>query len=186
MIRVTMRRAALRLLTVLIPVLVGAALPAAAEETPTKTRVTVRVLSQDAKWIGSSMGGARVTIRDADTGELLADGVTEGSTGDTTLLVQEPRGRFADLGSEGSAEYRAVLDLDRPTLVEIAARGPLAQLQSAVSATTTRWIVPGKHLTGSGSVVIELSGFVVDVLAPAAHSRQQEMEVEVLVNLTML
>lgn len=181
-----MRRDATALLLTLAPIVIGASPPAAAEATPTETRVTVRVLSQDAKWIGSSMGGARVTIRDADTGELLADGVTEGSTGDTELLVREPRGRFADLGSEGSAEYRAVLDLDRPTRLEIAAYGPLAQLQSAVSATTTRWIVPGKHLDGAGSVVIELSGFVVDVLAPAAHSRQGEMEVEVLVNLTML
>lgn len=156
--------------------------PAAAEE----TRVTVRVLSKDAKLIGSSMGGARVTIRDAGTGEILADGVTEGSTGDTTLLVVEPLERYADLGTEGAAAFETVLDLDRPTLVEVAAYGPLAQLQSAVSAGTTQWIVPGKHLTGSGSVVIELSGFVVDVLAPAVHSGGDAGRIHVRTVLTML
>lgn len=178
----TASRSLLAALALAATVLAGTALPAGAED----TTVTVRVLSRDAKWIGSSMGGARVTIRDADTGELLADGVTRGSTGDTGLLVEEPRARHADLGTEGAAAYEAVLDLDRPTRVEVTAHGPLAQLQSAVSASTTRWIVPGKHLTGPASVVIELAGFVVDVLAPAAHSRQQEREVEVLVNLTML
>ncbi len=156
--------------------------PAQAEE----TRVTVRVLSKDAKLIGSSMGGARVTIRDAATGELLADGVTEGSTGDTGLLVLEPRKRHADLGTEGAAGFEAVLDLDRPTLVEVTAHGPLAQLQSAVSAGTTQWVVPGKHLTGSGSVLIELSGFVVDVLAPAVHSSGSTGRIHVRTVLTML
>lgn len=158
------------------------AAPALAEE----TAVTVRVLSKDAKLIGSSMGGARVTIRDAATGELLASGVTAGSTGDTARLVQEPRTRGTDLGTEGAAAFETVLDLDAPTLVEITAHGPLAQLQSAVEASTTQWIVPGKPLTGSGSVVIELSGFAVDVLAPSAHSRLSDQEVEVRVNLVML
>lgn len=156
--------------------------PAQAEE----TRVTVRVLSKDAKLIGSSMGGARVTIRDADTGELLADGVTEGSTGDTGLLVVEPRPRYADLGTEGAAGFEAVLDLDRPTRVEVTAYGPLAQLQAAVSAGTTQWIVPGKHLTGPGSVLIELSGFVVDVLEPAVHSGGDTGRIHVRTVLTML
>lgn len=159
---------------------------AAAPAVATETQVTVRVLSQDAKLIGSSMGGVQVVLRDADTGELLAQGVTEGSTGDTELLMGTPRERHSDLGTEGAAAYRTTLDLDRPTLVEIAVMGPLAQRQSAVAATSTRWIAPGKDLTGSAAVVVELSGFVVDVLDPPAHSRQEDLEVEVRVNLTML
>ncbi|HEX6202874.1 MAG TPA: hypothetical protein VF100_07720, partial [Thermoanaerobaculia bacterium] len=70
-----------RWLRLLLPaLLVAAAAAAAAAE---ETAVTVRVLSRDAKFVGSSMGGARVTIRDAETGTLLAEGVTAGSTGDT-------------------------------------------------------------------------------------------------------
>lgn len=160
--------------------------PLAAEE----TTVTVRVLSRDAKFVGTSMGGARVTIRDAGTGELLVEGVTSGSTGDTGRLMSEARERGSGLATPGAAAFEATLDLDRPTLLEIAAYGPLAQLQSAVSASTTRWVVPGRGLDGGDGVVLELAGFVVDILAPAAHQvlqgPDQSQEVEVLVNLTML
>lgn len=158
------------------------AVPAFAEE----TAVTVRVLSRDAKLIGSSMGGARVTLRDAETGELLAEGVTAGSTGDTARLMATPRERGATLATPGAAAYDTTIDLDRPTLVEITAFGPLAQRQSAVSASTTRWVLPGKDLTGGDGVVLELAGFALDVLAPPAHSAVAGQEVEVLFNLVML
>jgi hypothetical protein len=161
---------------------VPAAAPGAAEETP----VTVRVLSMEAKFIGDSTGGARMTIRDADTGALLAEGVTEGSTGDTERLMRTPRERGATLATPGSAAYEAVLDLDRPTRVEITAYGPLAQLQSAVSASTTRWVLPGKGLAAGNGVLLELAGFALDVLAPPAHSIVDDQEVEVRVNLVML
>lgn len=160
--------------------------PLGAEE----TAVTVRVLSRDAKFIGTSMGGARVTIRNASTGELLAEGVTTGSTGDTGRLMTDARERGEGLATPGAAAFEATLDLDRPTLLEITAYGPLAQLQSAVSASTTRWGIPAKGLDGGDGVVLELAGFAVDVLAPAAHQVLQgpdpSQEVEVLVNLTML
>lgn len=159
-----------------------AAAPAVAEE----TAVTVRVLSRDAKFIGSSMGGARVTIRDAETGALLAEGVTEGSTGDTQRIMGTPRERGATIATPDAGAFTATFDLDRPTLVEIAAFGPLAQRQSAVAASTTRWLLPGKDLTAGDGVILELAGFAVDVLAPAAHSIVAGEEVEVLVNLVML
>lgn len=161
-----------------------AALPLPVEAA--ETAVTVRVLSRDAKFIGTSMGGARVTIRDADTGELLAEGTTSGSTGDTGRLMTAPRERGEGLATPGAAAYETTLDLHRPTLLEITAYGPLAQRQSAVSASTTRWAVPGKGLAGGDGVVLELAGFVVDVLAPPAHQVLEDQEVEVRVNLTML
>lgn len=160
----------------------AAAAPAAAEE----TAVTVRVLSRDAKFIGTSMGGARVTIRDAETGLLLAEGVTAGSTGDTERLMRAPRERGTELATPGAAVFEAALDLDRPTLLEITAHGPRAQLQSAVSASTTRWVLPGKGLAEGDGVVLELAGFALDVLAPPAHSVLADQEVEVRVNLVML
>ena len=52
------------------------------------TDITVRVRAKDAKFVGDTMGGARVTIRDAETGELLAKGVTTGTTGDTSLIMK--------------------------------------------------------------------------------------------------
>lgn len=52
-----------------------------------QTTVTVRVISQDAKFIGTGMGGIRVTLRNAETREILDRGLIEGSTGDTPSLM---------------------------------------------------------------------------------------------------
>jgi hypothetical protein len=45
------------------------------------TEIVVRVISKDSKFIGTSMGGMRITLRDAHTGELLATGIIVGGTG---------------------------------------------------------------------------------------------------------
>lgn len=157
--------------------------PAAAEE----TRIAVRVLSRDAKFIGSSMGGMRVTLADADTGEVLASGTIAGSTGDTGNLVVEPRQRGATLSTPGSAAFTASLDLAAPIRLKVTAVGPLGQRQAAGEVSVTQWVVPGKHLDGGDGVLLELPGFAVDVLAPANHARlgSTPQEVEVRANLTM-
>lgn len=132
------------------------------------TEITVRVLSKGAKFVGTSMGGARIAIRDADTGEVLATGVTEGSTGDTKKLVGA-RERGKPVSTDNSAKFTAVLDLDRPRLIEVTAIGPLAQRQSAVSVSSTQWVVPGKNVTGGDGWLLEMPGLVVDVLDPPTH-----------------
>jgi len=52
------------------------------------TAVDVRVISKGAKFVGTSMGGCEVVIRDAETGEILARGKTAGSTGDTDRIMR--------------------------------------------------------------------------------------------------
>lgn len=133
------------------------------------TDITVRVLSKDAKFVGSSMGGARVIVRDADTGKILAEGVTEGGTGDTGRIMHEDGGRRATLSSEGAAKFDATIDIEEPRLVEVEVFGPLAQRQSANRVTVTQWVVPGKDITGGDGWRVELPGYVVDVLDPPAH-----------------
>ena len=59
------------------------------------TTVMVRVIAHDAKIIGSGVGGARVTIRDAQTGYTLASGLQVGGTGDTRSIMITPRERGA-------------------------------------------------------------------------------------------
>lgn len=135
------------------------------------TDIVVRVLSKDAKFIGTSMGGMRITLRDADTGELLATGVTEGGTGDTGRLMHENAGRRALLSDPTAAKYQVTLDLKAPRLIEVEAYGPLAQRQSAQRVTSTQWVIPGRHISGGDGWVLELPGFVVDVLSPPAHVR---------------
>lgn len=143
--------------------------PATASAEPTD--IVVRVLSKDAKFIGTSMGGMRITLSDAETGELLATGLTEGGTGDTQRLMHEKGGRRAQLSDASAAKYQVTLDLDRPRLIQVEAYGPLAQRQSAQRVTASQWVVPGRGITGGDGWVLELPGFVVDVLSPPAHGR---------------
>lgn len=155
----------------LFPVLAAAALSASCIATASAepTDITVRVLSKDAKFVGTSMGGARVVVRDADTGEILASGVTSGGTGNTKLLMHENAGRRAKLSDASAAKFDATIDIDEPRHIEVEAFGPLGQRQSANRVSATQWVVPGAHLTGGDGWVLELPGFAVDVLSPPAH-----------------
>lgn len=63
----------------------------------------------------------------------------------------------------------AELEISRPTLLEIAAFGPLGGLQSAHRVTTTQWIVPGQTLDQGPGFVVEIPGLLVQVLEPATH-----------------
>jgi len=135
------------------------------------TQIDVRVISKGAKFVGSSMGGVLVTLRDADTGELLAQGVTRGGTGDTARIMKDARGRHDPVATEGAAVFRATLDLEAPRAIEVSAFGPLSQRQAANRASSTMWVVPGKHVTGGDGWLLELPGFAVDVLDPPSHQK---------------
>jgi hypothetical protein len=158
------------LLGFLISVLAITAAPAVAEP----TEVAVRVLSRDAKFVGTSMGGVRITLRDRETDEVLARGLTTGGTGDTAKIMHEDRGRRATMADDSAAAYQTTLDLDRARLVEVEAYGPLAQPQAAHTVTSTQWVVPGRDLTGGDGWVLEMPGFVVDVETPSAHTKLSE------------
>lgn len=132
------------------------------------TTVVVRAISQDGKVIYDSVGGARITLRDAATGAVLAEGVQAGGSGDTDRIMRQPHARGADVyATEGAAKFEAVLRLRQPTRVEVTAEGPLAYPQATQRATKTLWLVPGEDVTGNG-VVLTLHGFIVEILAPDA------------------
>jgi hypothetical protein len=135
------------------------------------TQIEVRVISKGAKFVGTSMGGVAVTLRDADTGELLVQGVTAGGTGDTARIMQTEQRHHAPVSTADAAAFRATLDLAASRRIEVTALGPLAQRQAANSVSSTMWVVPGKHVKGGDGWLLELPGFAVDVLAPPAHQR---------------
>jgi hypothetical protein len=54
------------------------ALIAATSALANPTDITVRVKAKDGKFLGTHVGGALITIKDAQTGELLAKGLTMG------------------------------------------------------------------------------------------------------------
>lgn len=171
-------------LTIVLAIVVLAPRVASAEPTD----ITVRVLSKDAKFVGSSMGGARVVLRDVDTGEVLAEGITTGGTGDTDLIMHTDRGRRATLSTEDAAKFTATIDIDEPRLIEVEAFGPLGQRQGANRVSATQWVVPGEDITGGDGWLIELPGYVVDVLAPPAHLRlpAEMRKVELRANVALM
>ena len=162
----------------------AAPVPAQAEPTD----ITVRVISRDAKFIGTSMGGVAITIRDARSGTIFARGVTQGGTGDTAKIMHKDGGRRARLADASAAKFETTLDLDAPRLIEVEAYGPLAQPQAAHRVTASQWMVPGADLSGGDGWVLEMPGFVVDVLAPSAHVRlpADTEEVELAANVVMM
>lgn len=134
------------------------------------TDVSVRIISKGAKFVGTGMGGVQVILRDAATGEILADGVTHGGTGDTARIMTEGLTRKDVRWTPGAAQFTARLDIDEPVKVRVEATGPLAQPQAAITVTSEQWVVPGHPVTGGDAWLLELPGFAVDILSPAAHS----------------
>ena len=153
-------------------VVVGAVLASAvscASAYAEPTEVVVHAISRDAKFIGDSMGGVRIILRDAMSGEILAEGLTRGGTGDTKRLTETAKRREA-LATPDAAAFRATIEIDQPRLVQLEAHGPLGQPQSAITVTSQQWILPGKHIREGNGWMVEMPGFVVDILDPAAAS----------------
>lgn len=127
-----------------------------------KTTVVVRALAKDAKFIGSSMGGALITIRNAKTNEVLAKGRTKGSTGNTDKLVRTPKKRYEKISTNGSAKFTAKIELEKPVYVTVSATSTYRKEQE-VTSSTQLWLIPGNDITGDG-IILELPGFVVDII----------------------
>ena len=151
-----------------LPALILAGLPVAAAAEPTD--LVIRVISEGGKFVGTSMGGAEIIVRDVRSGEVLVHGRTAGSTGDTARSMKGgPRG--TPLADETAAAFRTTIDIDEPRLVEVEAYGPLAQPQAAVRVTSQRWVLPGRGAMQGDGWLLELPGLVVDLVEPAAHQR---------------
>lgn len=151
-----------------------------------QTEVMIRAHSKDAKFIGSSIGGAKIIVRNTATGEILAEGMTEGSTGDTEKIMKKPHRRGQSLTDEKTAGFLAKLDIDKPTFVTVEVIAPFHKKQARVTSSTQLWVLPGKNITGDG-LVLEVPGFVVDILSPQTHERiSSDKEIEIKGNVVMM
>ncbi|HEX5766260.1 MAG TPA: hypothetical protein VFY27_11875 [Woeseiaceae bacterium] len=125
------------------------------------TDITIRVVARGAMYVGDLVEGAQVTLTDAGSGEVLAQGVTEGAAGDPERIMEAARKRGAPMSAPGDAQFSATIDIDEPRYLQVTAFGPLQRRESATRTTMTQWVVPGKHLTGGDGWVLELAGFFV-------------------------
>lgn len=136
-------------------------------EAPEVTTILIRAISRDAKIIGSGVGGARITVLNRDTGEILSSGIQLGGTGDTTAIIDTPHPRDGTIyDTAGAAAYLATILLDHPMHVTIEAKGPLDYPQVEGRASKTMLLVPGKDVRGEG-ILLEIHGFIVEILEPA-------------------
>ena len=133
-----------------------------------QTKLMVRAKAKDAKFIGSSIGGAHVMIKDATTDRILAEGMTTGSTGNTDLIMKTPKERHGVQSDLDTAGFLATLDLEDPVFVTVEAFAPFHRKNAMTKASTQLWLIPGKDILGDG-IVLEFPGFVVDILAPNTH-----------------
>jgi len=152
----------------------------------TATRVMVRVTANDAKIVGSGVGGANVTIRNAETGALLAEGVQGGGTGNTGLIMGSRERGATIYDTDGAGGFLAEIQLREPTWVEITAEGPLGTPEALRTATRTTLLIPGRDVLGDG-FILELLGFTVELTDPQmAQGIGGEIPIEVGARVTML
>jgi len=133
---------------------------------PKPTTILVRVVAHGAMVLGHEVGGARITITDLDTKQILATGIQQGEAGDQNQIMRTPHIMEEPLySSRPAAAFTTALEIRRPTLVEIAAEGPLAYPASLRRTTQTVLLIPGQDLTSDG-IVLHLYGYIVQIIHP--------------------
>jgi hypothetical protein len=60
--------------------------------------------------------------------------------------------------------------LERPTVVEVTAEGPLGSPQATERASKTLLLVPGEDVLGDG-IILEIHGFIVKTLSPLMDAK---------------
>lgn len=133
---------------------------------PMPTTILVRVVAHGSMVLGREVGGARITITDVASGQILASGLQQGETGDQNQIMRTPHLMNEPLySSRASAYFTTTLDLTHPTLVDISAEGPLAYPASSQRGSTRVWLIPGHDLTNDG-IVLALYGYIVQIQHP--------------------
>ncbi|MFO8145831.1 MAG: hypothetical protein ACQEQB_03195 [Bacteroidota bacterium] len=148
-----------------------------------ETFVMIRVKAKDAKFIGSSMGGSKIIVKEHTSGIILAEGYTSGSTGNTDRIMNDPISRDTQLSDDQTAGFMAKIIIEKPVFVTVSAYAPL---DNDVKSETQLWLIPGKDITGDG-LILEIPGFKIDVLTPQLHeSIGEDSEIEIRANIIMM
>ncbi|MGG7438332.1 hypothetical protein [Chryseobacterium arthrosphaerae] len=134
----------------------------------TETKVMIRAKARDAKFIGTSLGGAHIIVRNKLNGKILAEGNTTGSTGNTDLIMKTPKIRGNSIADEQTGGFIANIDIDEPTFVTVEVISPLNSRQAQATVTTELWLIPGKDILGEG-LILEIPGYIIDILKPRTH-----------------
>ncbi|MGA8855280.1 MAG: hypothetical protein WB492_13985, partial [Christiangramia sp.] len=84
------------------------------------------------------------------------------------------------------AGFKASLNIDSPKFISVEAYAPINKKQAQVMSSTQLWVIPGKDIAGDG-LILEIPGFVVDIVSPQTHERLASSEnIELKANIVMM
>ncbi len=132
------------------------------------TTLVVRARANDAKFIGTAVGGIAVAVKDFNTGKILADGMIAGGTGNTKLLMQKPLKRGEQIAGKKAASFTTTLDINKPVKLLIEISGPLSAGIDLHRESKTVWLIPGRNLDKNG-IIFNLYGLMVEPSSPVPH-----------------
>lgn len=148
-----------------------------------QTSVLVRVQAKGGKFLGPDAGYSQVTLKQADTGEVLAQGTASGGSGNLLAAFVPSATRAPVVTTQASgaqsllwlsampptipptAGFVAILDLDAPLLVSFTADALTDGAPNGHGVTETMWVTPGADLTAEPGMVLVIPGLIVKVLA---------------------
>jgi hypothetical protein len=168
--------------------LAGLVLVATSGASADPTDIVIRVVAKDAKFIGTETGGAQVILRDADTGVVLAQGLTSGATGNTPKIMNNSHARRDTLSDDTAAKFSTTIDIQRPRRITATVTGPMIMKDAAITASSTQWVLPGKSVSGGDGWVLELPGFAITLREPlptAIELRGGEIKISLKAKITM-
>jgi len=140
----------------------------------TETQVMIRAKAVDAKYIGTSVGGVKAVVEDAETGEILDQGWIRGGTGSTKTLITEPISRGQVVTDKNTAGFLAKIDISSPRLLRFKLIGPYGYRQSLQESSMTSWVIPGKDILGDG-ITLNMTGFIVDAWTRVLENGQVDI-----------
>lgn len=150
-----------------------------------EVEIMVRAQAGDAKFIGTSIGGAKILIKDALTNEILAEGITKGSTGNTEKIMKQAQIRGKRITDDQTAGFNAKVQIAEPRFVTIEAYAPRNKKHARAKSSTQLWLLPGKDITGEG-IILKIPGFVVDIVTPQTHQSYSSSEIKIQANIVMM
>lgn len=150
-----------------------------------ETNILVRVQARGGKFLGQDIGYSLVAIRNVVTGELLAQGLAIGGSGQllpsfTPEATREvivtphpaPQGPqiqwlSATPPSQPTAGFSVTLDLHGPLLAEISAAALTNGVPNGHVVREQMWLTPGARLDREPGVVLVMPGLNVQILSPS-------------------
>lgn len=142
---------------------------------PDSTTISVRALAYGGKFVGQHVGFAQIDIYGPDDPNTpLASGLadqglvpgTDGS-GVVSFIMGQPYPWGYPVRADEATEFTAELQLSEPTVLTFVAT---STVDTRISTSVSRLVIPGTSLTGATSVVVVLQGLLATLTAPAANA----------------